>query len=222
MANPNPSPASTWPAKRCSHQKNNERRVVSDDEEYHRERSGSAIRISGARHNNLKNVDVEFPLNKLVCITGISGSGKSTLLHDTLYAHLAMHLDRSIDMMPGPVDSITVPDVVRRVSLIDQSPIGRTPRSNPATYTKIFDYIHQSLCQYPRRPDRGYGPGRFGFNVKGGAVKPAKVTAKSKLRCNFCRMYTSLVMFVKANATTRKHLRFSTGVKHFRSPEDAG
>lgn len=165
--------------------KNNERRVVSDDEEYHRERSGSAIRISGARHNNLKNVDVEFPLNKLVCITGISGSGKSTLLHDTLYAHLAMHLDRSIDMVPGPVDSITVPDVVRRVSLIDQSPIGRTPRSNPATYTKIFDYIRKAFANTQDAQIRGYGPGRFSFNVKGGRCEACQGDGQIKIEMQF-------------------------------------
>ncbi len=160
-----------------------ERRLVTDDEEYRQ--VNSAIKIRGANRHNLKAVDVDFPLGKFVCITGISGSGKSTLLHDTLYAHLAKHLERSVDIMPGPITNIVVPDVVKRVSLIDQSPIGRTPRSNPATYTKIFDYIRKAFANTQDAQIRGYQPGRFSFNVKGGRCESCQGDGQIKIEMQF-------------------------------------
>lgn len=158
-----------------------ERKIVSEEAPL----SGSKIRISGASHHNLKNIDVDFPLNKFVCITGISGSGKSTLLHDTLFPHLALHLERSVDMIPGPIKSIVVPDEVRRVSLIDQSPIGKTPRSNPATYTKIFDYVRKAFANTQDAQMRGYKPGRFSFNVKGGRCEACQGDGQIKIEMQF-------------------------------------
>ena len=145
----------------------------------------SEIRITGARHNNLKNVDVEFPLNKLVCITGVSGSGKSTLLYETLYHHLNKHLERQTDTLGGPIDSISVPEGVRRVTLIDQSPIGKTPRSNPATYTKIFDYVRTLFTQTQDARVRGFQSGRFSFNVKGGRCEACQGDGQIKIEMQF-------------------------------------
>lgn len=145
----------------------------------------SDIKITGASHYNLKNLDVDFPLGKLTCITGISGSGKSTLLHDTLYTHLAKHLGKSVRRIPGPINSITVPDEVKRVSLIDQSPIGKTPRSNPATYTKIFDYIRKIFANTRDSQIRGFKAGRFSFNVKGGRCETCQGDGQIKIEMQF-------------------------------------
>lgn len=159
-----------------------ERKIVSDDDTH---TSKSGISIYGARHHNLKNVDVTFPLNTLTCITGVSGSGKSTLLHDTLYAHLAQTLGKVIDDQPGPIQRISVPDVVKRVLLIDQSPIGKTPRSNPATYTKVFDYVRTVFANTKDAHLRGYGPGRFSFNVKGGRCEACQGDGQIKIEMQF-------------------------------------
>ncbi|MCB9813700.1 MAG: excinuclease ABC subunit UvrA [Pseudomonadales bacterium] len=158
-----------------------ERKIVSDDEPIQK----SSIKITGARKHNLKNIDVDFPLGKLTCLTGISGSGKSTLLHDTLYNHLAMHLGKTIKTISGPIDTITVPDEVKRVSLIDQSPIGKTPRSNPATYTKIFDYIRKIFTNTKDARIRGFNAGRFSFNVKGGRCETCQGDGQIKIEMQF-------------------------------------
>lgn len=147
--------------------------------------SHSHIRITGAQHHNLKHIDVDFPLNTLTAITGISGSGKSTLLHDTLYYNLAKHLGRSVDQKPGDIDQISVPDVVKRVTLIDQSPIGKTPRSNPATYTKIFDYIRTLFANTQDARVRGFTAGRFSFNVKGGRCEACQGDGQLKIEMQF-------------------------------------
>ncbi|MFN2447704.1 MAG: excinuclease ABC subunit UvrA, partial [Vicinamibacterales bacterium] len=123
--------------------------------------------IKGARANNLKNVDVKVPLGLLVAITGVSGSGKSTLVNDILYKSLAQTIYRAVDE-PGAHDSIEHIDLVDKVIEIDQSPIGRTPRSNPATYTGLFTFIRELFSMVPEAKARGYKPGRFSFNVKGG------------------------------------------------------
>lgn len=162
-----------------------ERVIVDPDSSAQTPTTQSQIRITGASHHNLKFIDVAFPLNTLTAITGISGSGKSTLLHDTLYYNLAKHLGRNIDQKPGEVEQITVPDVVRRVTLIDQSPIGKTPRSNPATYTKIFDYIRTLFANTQDAKIRGFTAGRFSFNVKGGRCEACQGDGQLKIEMQF-------------------------------------
>ena len=129
--------------------------------------SGKSITIRGARQNNLRDIDVEIPLGQLVCITGVSGSGKSTLIYEILYKKLAQTLYRARER-PGDCDSIDGIENIDKVVNIDQSPIGRTPRSNPATYTGTFTPIRELFATVPEARTRGYKPGRFSFNVKGG------------------------------------------------------
>ncbi|HJO83325.1 MAG TPA: excinuclease ABC subunit UvrA, partial [SAR202 cluster bacterium] len=129
--------------------------------------NGKGIVVRGARQNNLKNVDLRIPLGKLVCITGVSGSGKSTLIYEILYKKLAQIFYRSRDR-PGESDGIDGIEHIDKVVNIDQSPIGRTPRSNPATYTGTFTPIRELFATVPDARTRGYKPGRFSFNVKGG------------------------------------------------------
>jgi len=126
-----------------------------------------SIRVRGARHNNLRSIDVDFPLGKVTCVTGVSGSGKSSLIVDTLYAALASKL-HGAQLDPGEVDSIEGIDAIDKVIDIDQTPIGRTPRSNPATYTGLFTDIRDLFALLAESRMRGYTAGRFSFNVKGG------------------------------------------------------
>lgn len=132
-----------------------------------RKGNGHSLWLRGARGNNLKGVDVEFPLGKLVCITGVSGSGKSTLINDTLQPILSQHFYRSL-RDPLPYDKVEGLEFVDKVVSVDQSPIGRLPRSNPATYTGVFNDIRALFVSLPEAKIRGYKPGRFSFNVKGG------------------------------------------------------
>ena len=135
--------------------------------EERREGIGKFITIKGARQNNLRDIDVEIPLGQLVCITGVSGSGKSTLIYEILYKKLAQTFYRARER-PGDCDSIEGIENIDKVVNIDQSPIGRTPRSNPATYTGTFTPIRELFATVPESRTRGYKPGRFSFNVKGG------------------------------------------------------
>ncbi len=128
---------------------------------------GWSVGVRGARHNNLRGIDVDIPLGTLTCVTGLSGSGKSSLIVDTLYPALAHRLNHAPDRA-GAHDEITGWQLLDKVIEIDQSPIGRSPRSNPATYTGVFGYIRELFAQSPEARTRGYGPGRFSFNVKGG------------------------------------------------------
>ncbi len=129
--------------------------------------SGETITVRGARANNLQNIDVDVPLGKFVCITGVSGSGKSTLLVDILHTRLAQIINGSRDR-PGDHDAVDGVEAIDKIINIDQSPIGRTPRSNPGTYTKMFDGIRSLYAELPESKIRGYSQGRFSFNVKGG------------------------------------------------------
>ncbi len=149
----------------------------------HKARNGH-IQIKGAAENNLKGVDVKFPLGLLVCVTGVSGSGKSTLVDDILRRSLFQHFYKSKDR-PGAHASIKGLDKVDKVIVIDQSPIGRTPRSNPATYTGTFSLIRDLFSQLPAAKLRGYGPGRFSFNVKGGRCEACKGDGILKIEMHF-------------------------------------
>jgi len=157
------------------------RTIVSDDEVF----TKSKISLLGATQHNLKSVDAEFPLNTLTCITGVSGSGKSTLLHDILYAQLMLHLGLKYPSKPGLIDRAMIPNEVKRVTLIDQSPIGKTPRSNPATYTKAFDIIRKIFTATKEARIRGFNAGRFSFNVKGGRCETCRGDGQIKIEMQF-------------------------------------
>ncbi|WP_324756518.1 excinuclease ABC subunit UvrA [Haloarcula montana] len=141
-----------------------ERQIPVPDE---RRESDSSLTVRGARQHNLADLDVEFPLGTFTAITGVSGSGKSTLMHDVLYKGLVRRMNDT-DVNPGEHDAIEGIDRIETVRLIDQSPIGRTPRSNPATYTNVFDHIRELFAETSLSKQRGYEKGRFSFNVKGG------------------------------------------------------
>ena len=149
-----------------------------------REGNGKSIIIKGARGNNLKNVDVEFPLNKLVCVSGVSGSGKSTLVNETLQPILSQHFYRSLQD-PLPYDSVSGIEYVDKVINVDQTPIGRTPRSNPATYTDLFTDIRNLFISLPESKMRGYKIGRFSFNVKGGRCENCGGNGYRAIEMNF-------------------------------------
>jgi excinuclease ABC subunit A len=159
------------------------RRVISLPEK-RREGSGKSLLIKGARENNLKNIDVGIPLGKFVVVTGVSGSGKSTLITDILYRRLAHVIYRAHDK-PGVHDTIEGIEHLDKVIDIDQSPIGRTPRSNPATYTTAFTVIRDLFAQVSESRIRGYQPGRFSFNVKGGRCEACKGEGIVKIEMNF-------------------------------------
>ncbi len=149
-----------------------------------RKGNGARILLKGAKGNNLKNVDLNVPLGTLVCITGVSGSGKSSLINETLYPILSNRLYRS-DKKPLPYRDVEGLEHIDKVIEIDQSPIGRTPRSNPVTYTKAFDEIRKLFVQLPESKIRGYKPGRFSFNVKGGRCETCKGAGLKLIEMNF-------------------------------------
>jgi excinuclease ABC subunit A len=149
-----------------------------------REGNGKSIKLSGATGNNLKNVTIEIPLGKLVCITGVSGSGKSTLINETLYPILNTHFFNAVKK-PQPYKKIEGLAHIDKVIDIDQSPIGRTPRSNPATYTDVFSEIRSLYTQTPEAMIRGYKPGRFSFNVKGGRCETCEGSGVRTIEMSF-------------------------------------
>ena len=149
-----------------------------------RKGNGNSIKLSGATGNNLKNVSVEFPLGKMICVTGVSGSGKSTLINETLYPILNKHIYRGVKK-PMPYKKITGLEHIDKVIDIDQSPIGRTPRSNPATYTGTFGEIRSLFAKMPEAAIRGYKPGRFSFNVKGGRCETCQGGGVRVIEMNF-------------------------------------
>lgn len=152
--------------------------------EKRRNGNGKSILIRGARENNLRNIDVQIPMGKLTCVTGVSGSGKSTLVVDILYKKLAQVVNGSRER-PGAHDGIDGIEHIDKIINIDQSPIGRTPRSNPATYTKMFDNIRNLFAELPESKIRGYGPGRFSFNVKGGRCENCQGQGQIKIEMQF-------------------------------------
>ena len=149
-----------------------------------RKGNGKSLRLLGARGNNLKGVDVSFPLGTFICVTGVSGSGKSTLINDTLLPILSQHFYRSL-RVPLPYDRIEGLDNIDKVVAVDQSPLGRTPRSNPATYTGVFSDIRSLFVNLPEAKIRGYKPGRFSFNVRGGRCEVCKGNGYKTIEMNF-------------------------------------
>ena len=149
-----------------------------------RKGNGKFIKLTGARGNNLKNVSVDFPLGKMICVTGVSGSGKSTLINETLYPILNAHIYRGVKK-PMPYTKIEGLEHIDKVIDIDQSPIGRTPRSNPATYTGTFSEIRSLFAKTPEAAIRGYKPGRFSFNVKGGRCENCQGGGVKVIEMNF-------------------------------------
>jgi excinuclease ABC subunit A len=146
--------------------------------------NGQQITVYGARENNLRSIEVSFPLGKLICVTGVSGSGKSTLIVDVLYKRLSQIINGSRER-PGAHDRIDGIDYIDKIINIDQSPIGRTPRSNPGTYTKMFDAIRSLFAELPESKIRGYSAGRFSFNVKGGRCENCQGQGQIKIEMQF-------------------------------------
>ncbi len=149
-----------------------------------RRQADKFLKISGCTENNLKNITAEIPFGTLTVVTGVSGSGKSTLIYDTLYQALRKELNRA-KVNPGKYTSLEYDGKIENVIVIDQSPIGRTPRSNPATYTKVFDDIRKVFAETSEAKVRGYGPGRFSFNVKGGRCEACSGDGVMKIEMNF-------------------------------------
>jgi excinuclease ABC subunit A len=141
--------------------------------------------VRGARMHNLRGIDVAFPVSAFTCVTGVSGSGKSTLVNEILYKGMAARLNRGTKLRAGDHDGVDGAKLLDKVIDIDQSPIGRTPRSNPATYTGVFDHIRQLFAQTPESKLRGYKPGRFSFNVKGGRCETCRGDGQIKIEMHF-------------------------------------
>ena len=150
---------------------------------HRRDGSGKWLEVQGAKAHNLKGIDVRFPLGAFTCVTGVSGSGKSTLVNDILLAGLERHFGRNA--MPGAHRAIRGVEDLDQVVSIDQSPIGRTPRSNPATYTGVFSFIRDLFAKLPESRIRGYAPGRFSFNVKGGRCEGCQGDGLKKIEMHF-------------------------------------
>ncbi|NQT48339.1 MAG: excinuclease ABC subunit UvrA, partial [Chloroflexi bacterium] len=167
--------------------------------------SGKDLVIKGARQNNLKNVDVCIPLGMFVCVTGVSGSGKSTLINDILYRKLAQAFYQAKDR-PGECDNVLGLEHIDKVVSVDQSPIGRTPRSNPATYTNIFTPIRELFAQIPEARMRGYSPGRFSFNVKGGRCEACQGQGYIRIEMQFLPDVTVACELCKGERYNREAL----------------
>ncbi|MGM0418483.1 MAG: excinuclease ABC subunit UvrA [Thermodesulfobacteriota bacterium] len=150
-----------------------------------RRKSKQSLILKGACKNNLKNVDVKFPLNKFICVTGVSGSGKSSLVIETLYKSLTNYFNSELIESPGEYKDIKGADNIKKIINIDQSPIGRTPRSNPGTYTGVFTFIRELFAKTSDAQEKGYKPGRFSFNVKGGRCEACSGDGVTKIEMHF-------------------------------------
>ena len=159
-------------------------RVTAPNDLQRRIPQNGSIELVGARLHNLKNVNVKFPLGTMICVTGVSGSGKSSLIAETLEPALARALNNA-QSTPGPHTRLTGLDHLDKVINITQDPIGRTPRSNPATYIKLFDEIRKVFANTPEAKMRGYKPGRFSFNVKGGRCEACSGYGQRKVEMHF-------------------------------------
>lgn len=168
-----------------------------------RKGNGNFITVKGAKQNNLKNIDVSIPLGAFTCVTGVSGSGKSSFVNEVLYPALSNSLMRARNTL-GNFDSIEGIENVDKVICIDQSPIGRTPRSNPATYTGVFGDIRELFATLPDSKARGYTAGRFSFNVNGGRCEHCGGDGIIKIEMHFCRIFTCRVKCARVQDTTVK------------------
>ena len=148
--------------------------------------NGKSLKVIGAAENNLRHIDVEFPLGTFTVVTGVSGSGKSSLVNEILFKKLGVELNR-MKVHPGRCDRIEGIEYLDKVVDIDQSPIGRTPRSNPATYTGLFNDIRDLFASTQEAKSRGYGPGRFSFNVRGGRCEACSGDGVLKIEMHFLR-----------------------------------
>ena len=171
--------------------------------EKRRKGNGKKLKIIGAAQNNLKNINVDIPLGELVCVTGVSGSGKSFLVNEILYKYLASHLNGA-KTKPGKFKDIKGVEELDKVIQINQSPIGRTPRSNPATYTGLFTDIRELYASTQDAKIRGFNAGRFSFNVKGGRCEACQGDGILKIEMHFYLTFMFLAMYVKANDTIVK------------------
>ena len=149
-----------------------------------RKSNGKALEVKGAIENNLKNINVKFPLGQFICVTGVSGSGKSTLVNEVLYKTISKELNGS-NVKPGKCKEVKGLENIDKIINIDQSPIGRTPRSNPATYTGVFDYIRDLFAGTNEAKMRGYDKGRFSFNVAGGRCEACSGDGVLKIEMHF-------------------------------------
>ena len=181
--------------------------------EERREPSGW-MKVIGARENNLKNIDVDIPLGIFTCVTGVSGSGKSSLINQIVYKRLAKELNRA-KIKAGKHTDIEGFDQLDKIIDIDQSPIGRTPRSNPATYTGVFDQIRDLFAMTKDARSRGYNKGRFSFNKKGGRCEACAGDGIIKIEMHFLPMCMFPVKCVRERGTTEKHWKFSTKERAF-------
>ena len=169
------------------------------------ERSGNghAVEIQGASEHNLKNISVSIPLGTFTCVTGVSGSGKSTLISDVFYPAVSNALMRSTKSV-GAHKKISGLEHIDKVINIDQGPIGRTPRSNPATYVGVFNGIRDLYASLPEAKMRGYKPGRFSFNVKGGRCENCQGAGTITIEMNFYLTYILIVKYVRENVLIKK------------------